>query len=161
MQHTHSSSTVWNKSRCTNYFLQVVEVSELCFCKLALRLCYWTILTVPVSVSWASMAPRLCWLVGCILSLFTWRQEGHEFTWNWTLLEYLPCNWHCMKATLMQREMACGAFTMTQFKLCRRQQSSSCFLLFLNTWKWWNTLMPMKDYDLTHKSMAMNMCLTN
>lgn len=33
----------------------------------------------------------------------------------------------------MQREMACGVFTMTQFKLCGRQESSSRLHFFLNT----------------------------
>lgn len=31
----------------------------------------------------------------------------------------------------------------------------------LTQWKWWNTLTPVEDYDLTRKSVAMKMCLTN
>lgn len=48
-------------------------------------------------------------------------------------LEYLPCNWNDMKEILMQREMPCGVFTMTQFKLCRRQGITSQLLFFSNT----------------------------
>lgn len=60
-----------------------------------------------------------------------------------------------------QREASCGIFTMTQFKLCGRQAGASYLLLFLNTVEMMEYIMQVEDYDLTHKSMAMNMCLTN
>lgn len=68
-------------------------------------------------------------------------------------------NWHGMKGTFMQREMTCGVFPIVQFKLDKKAphaRSSSRI-----QWKRWNTLMPMKVYDLTYKSMAMNICSTN
>lgn len=103
-----------------------------------------------------------CWLiVKCTLSLEMERKGHLVYMKNELCLSVCCVTGLAWKEYLSKEKWPARSLPWPSSNFAGGKKALHSLSSSLTQWKWWTTLTPVEDYDLTCKSVAMKMCLTN